>query len=309
MKILLAVDDSKFSEAAVQAVAAQARPENDEVRVLSVVDVMDNPFPEMTKFYAGVEHAPCPQGEPTKALVDKTAELLGAKGLSVSTAMVWGNPESKIIDAATDWAADLIVVGAHGRKGLKRFLMGSVSNTVVRHARCSVEVVRIPPVPKRTRTPAGRPGKRIQRILLPIDDSRYSEAATQLLSEQFRPDTAEVKVVFVVEPPNPFVAREMGGFDQNLDEAWDAMTKQATILVAKVAEMLCSKGLRATGVVEQGDPKSRIIAVARDWRANLIVLGSHGRKGLEHFLLGSVSEAVARHAPCSVEVVRIPPGL
>lgn len=307
MKILLAVDDSQFSEAAVQIVAAQARPADDEVRVLSVVDVMDNPFPAMTEFYAGVEQAPCPQGEPTKELVAKTSELLRAKGLEVSTAVEWGDPKSKIIDAAAEWHADLLVVGSHGRKGLGRFLMGDVSDAVVRYARCSVEIIRTPSRTKGPTAAARQTGRRIKRILLPIDDSKYSEAAAQLLSEQFRPHTVEVKVVYVVEPPDPFVAREMGAFDLNLDAAWDAMTKQAAILVAKVAEVLCSKGLGATGVVEQGDPKARIIEVAKEWQADLIVLGSHGRKGLEHFLLGSVSEAVARHAPCSVEVVRVPP--
>jgi len=60
-----------------------------------------------------------------------------------------------------------------------------------------------------------------------------------------------------------------------------------------------------TAAVEEGDPKSKILDTARDWDADLIVLGSHGRKGLQHFLMGSVSEAVARHAECSVEIVRI----
>jgi nucleotide-binding universal stress UspA family protein len=65
--------------------------------------------------------------------------------------------------------------------------------------------------------------------------------------------------------------------------------------------------LKVTAAVKEGDPKSKIPDAARDWRADLIVLGSHGRKGMGHFLIGSVSEAVARHADCSVEVVRILP--
>jgi nucleotide-binding universal stress UspA family protein len=77
-------------------------------------------------------------------------------------------------------------------------------------------------------------------------------------------------------------------------------------LVTKVADELRFKNLKVTTTVEQGDAKSKIIDWASKWRADLIVVGSHGRKGLEHFLLGSVSEAVARHAGCSVEIVRIP---
>jgi nucleotide-binding universal stress UspA family protein len=75
--------------------------------------------------------------------------------------------------------------------------------------------------------------------------------------------------------------------------------------VEKTVEALGAKGLKATGTVENGDAKSKILEAAKNWRADLIVLGSHGRKGLEHFLMGSVSEAVARHAGCSVEIVRI----
>jgi nucleotide-binding universal stress UspA family protein len=103
------------------------------------------------------------------------------------------------------------------------------------------------------------------------------------------------------------VGREMGGYDRKLGVVWEAETKRAEALVTKVADELRSKGLKVTTVVEQGDPKSMIIDAAAKWRADLIVIGSHGRKGLEHFLLGSVSEAVARHAGCSVEIVRIAP--
>jgi nucleotide-binding universal stress UspA family protein len=143
------------------------------------------------------------------------------------------------------------------------------------------------------------------KIVLAIDGSKFSEAAVQNVIERARPQDAEVQVLHVVEPPSLLVAREMGGYDPALGAAWEAETKEAEGLVAKVAKELRSKDLKVTTKVEQGDPKSKIIEVASKWRADLIVVGSHGRKGLEHFLLGSVSEAVAHHAGCSVEIVRI----
>ena len=146
------------------------------------------------------------------------------------------------------------------------------------------------------------------RILLAIDDSKFSEAAVQAVIEQARPQDAEIQVLHVVEPPSLLVAREMGGYDPRLDAVWDAETKEAETLVAKVANDLRSKGLKVTTTVEQGDPKSKILVAASKWCADLIVVGSHGRKGFGEFLLGSVSDAVARHAPCSVEIVRIPKG-
>jgi nucleotide-binding universal stress UspA family protein len=144
------------------------------------------------------------------------------------------------------------------------------------------------------------------KILLAIDDSKFSEAAIESVVTQFRPYDAEIRVVHVVEPPSLLVAREMGGYDPALDAGWVEETNRAESLVARVAEALRAKGLRAATAVEQGDPKSEIIRMAREWPADLIVLVSHGHKGLDRFLMGSVSEAVARHAHCSVQIVRIP---
>ncbi|MGA2509986.1 MAG: universal stress protein [Candidatus Acidiferrales bacterium] len=144
------------------------------------------------------------------------------------------------------------------------------------------------------------------KILLAVDGSKFSDAAVQTVIEQARSQDTEVQVLHVVEPPSLLVAREMGGYDQALDAMWEAEIREAEVLVTNVAKELRSKGLQVTATVEQGDPKSKIIDTASKWRADMIVVGSHGRKGLEHFLLGSVSEAVAHHARCSVEIVRIP---
>jgi nucleotide-binding universal stress UspA family protein len=144
------------------------------------------------------------------------------------------------------------------------------------------------------------------RILLPIDDSKFSEAATNAVIRQARPEDAEVKVLHVLEPPSLLLGREMAAYDPEFDAVWKATREQAKVLVDKVTERLRKAGLRATPSLEEGDPKSKIIDVGREWQADLIVLGSHGRSGLSRFLLGSVSEAVVRHAHCSVAIVRVP---
>ena len=145
------------------------------------------------------------------------------------------------------------------------------------------------------------------KILLAIDDSEFSKAATQAVIARIRPRGTQVRVLHVVEPPSLLVTREMHD-DPAIDTAWKAELelKQAETLVANTGGMLRSKGLKVSTSVEQGDPKSTIVDAASKWHADLIVLGAHGRKGLARFLMGSVSEGVARHAPCSVEIVRIP---
>jgi nucleotide-binding universal stress UspA family protein len=146
------------------------------------------------------------------------------------------------------------------------------------------------------------------KILLPIDDSKFSEAALQAVIAQAHAKDTEVRVLHVVESPSLLVARDMAGYDSTLEAVWDKEKEQAQALVAKAAETLRSHDIKATTSVQQGEPKSLIIDAAEEWHADLIVLGSHGRTALDRFLLGSVSEAIARHARCSVEIVRIPAG-
>ena len=145
------------------------------------------------------------------------------------------------------------------------------------------------------------------RILLAIDSSRFSEAAIRAVAERGRPQDTEVRVLSVVESMPLLVSREMAGYDPALETAWESQKQNAEELVRKAAESLQVRGLRVATTVVEGDPKSKILDLAEEWPADLIVIGSHGRKGLSRFLIGSVSDAVARHAPCSVEIVRIPP--
>jgi nucleotide-binding universal stress UspA family protein len=140
------------------------------------------------------------------------------------------------------------------------------------------------------------------KILLAIDDSKFSEAAAQAVIGRHRLQDLEVRVLHVAEPPTPLMAPEMTEYVSPRESAEEAKT-----LVAKSADALRSAGINVTTTIIQGDPRSVIIDDAKAWGADLIVLGSRGRKGLERFLLGSVSEAVLRHAHCSVEIVRLPP--
>jgi nucleotide-binding universal stress UspA family protein len=144
------------------------------------------------------------------------------------------------------------------------------------------------------------------RILVPIDESKFSEAAVGSVAARPWPPDTEIRVLHVVEPPSLLLGREMTVHDPEFEAVWKALREQAKDLVAKATERLRRSGVTVTPGLVEGDPKSKIIDVASDWRADLIVLGSHGRKGLDRFLMGSVSEAVLRHAHCSVEVVRIP---
>ena len=144
------------------------------------------------------------------------------------------------------------------------------------------------------------------KILLAIDDSQYSQEATRTLLAQFRPQGTEVRVLSVVEPISVYVSADVfPHFTPQVEEIEEDRKAQATELVKQVAKQLRDAGFTASELVDFGDAKTIIIDNATKWGADLILMGSHGWKGLNRFLLGSVSDAVARHAPCSIEIVRI----
>jgi nucleotide-binding universal stress UspA family protein len=144
------------------------------------------------------------------------------------------------------------------------------------------------------------------KILLAIDGSDFSQAALQSVIDRPWPPGTEVKILNVVEPPSLLMGREMGGYDPEFEAVWTALRGQAKHLVEKAAEKMRAAKFNVTPELVEGDPKSQIIDIAHEWRADMIVLGSHGRTGINRFLMGSVSQGVVRHAHCSVEIIRTP---
>jgi nucleotide-binding universal stress UspA family protein len=140
------------------------------------------------------------------------------------------------------------------------------------------------------------------KILFATDGSNFSEAAAQMIANQFRPQDCEIRVLNVVEPLTTAAMPQMAsGYYPELED----QKREAKTLVDRTARILSEAGFKTFPLVLAGDAKTIIIDEAANWHADLIVLGSHGRRGLGRFLLGSVSEAVARHTGCSVEIVRL----
>ena len=146
MNILLAIDDSACSAAATHAVIDQFAPSHTRVRVLHADD-WPNGMPPSMGFAEGSAAAEHVLGlhrlrrSNAAALLESTADQLRRAGFTTSASLRDGDPRQTIVDCATEWPADLIVMGSHGKTGFERML-GSVSDSVARHAPCSVEIVR-----------------------------------------------------------------------------------------------------------------------------------------------------------------------
>ena len=145
MRILVPVDGSSFSDAAVSEVAARPWPASSEVRVVMAFQVAMTPTPEVWalphEYFDTLERAAREQAQSVvDAAVTKLASALD-KSVTVVGEVLTGPPREAILDEADRWKADLIVMGSHGYGAWHRFLLGSVSQAVVSHAKCSVEVV------------------------------------------------------------------------------------------------------------------------------------------------------------------------
>ena len=140
------------------------------------------------------------------------------------------------------------------------------------------------------------------KILIGIDDSKVSGDVSRAIVTQFRAEHTEIRVLHVLQPIAPAPPQMASGYAPELDD----QKKPARELVERIARELLSAGFKVDAAVEVGDIRERIIDSAAEWGADLIVVGSHGQRGIRRFLLGSVAEFVARHAKCSVEIVRPP---
>lgn len=139
------------------------------------------------------------------------------------------------------------------------------------------------------------------KILLAIDESEFSRNAIREVEERFATPDASVRVLHVVGRFVPPAAAllEAGGSVEGVREEVASQYQQ---LVNETADRLKAGGLTAEGVVKDGDPGKIIVNEAKEWGADVIVVGSHGRGGLGRLLMGSVAQYVVDHAPCSVEI-------
>ncbi|MBY0357613.1 MAG: universal stress protein [Candidatus Obscuribacterales bacterium] len=144
------------------------------------------------------------------------------------------------------------------------------------------------------------------KILLSVDDSPHSQFACDSVLQRPWPEGTQFLVFTVVEPYHP----DYAGWDPSaISEAYTfekKLNSAAEKLATKIANKLSSKfgKERVSYEVKEGRVKEAIVEKAASWQADFIVLGSHGRSGFQRFLLGSVSQAVVAHAPCSVEIIK-----
>jgi nucleotide-binding universal stress UspA family protein len=295
MRVLIAVDSSSSSQRALDEAAARPWPHDTDFYALNVVDVQ-----RFSRFPALIEDA---RREAT-ALVNSAAAQLIQAGHPALAEVRLGSPRKVISECAKELQADLIMVGSHGRSAIGRFLLGSVAQAVLRIAPCAVEIVRFP-------AGSSAPSSRPLKVLVATDGSECSLAAVSSVVARPWPvgtvfNVVSVEELIVFETPNGATPLASIYPEALLDELLADARNRAVNAVQGARKMLEQAGLKVQDrqPIPLGDPRTAILALAETWSADLIVLGSHGRRGWDRFLMGSVAESVAVHAHCSVEAIR-----
>jgi len=279
-KLLVPVDGSESSRNAFRQAAILAQKEKSWITVITVIPPYD------AKFDAGsvrdlVENALRQEGEKIIASIQKMAD---EEGLLIKTDIFVGNPPDVIVDLSEKNGFDLIVLGRRGRTRLQRALMGGVTSRVIGLGKKDVLVV---------------PDKMAigwKTVLLPVDGSKRSEMALSSAIRFVKGQGGRLIAVSVVDVTEEFLSEAPA--------AVETMQKKAREIVEKVKEKAEAQGVEADAVVGEGESFRVITDTARKRKADLIIMASHGRRGLRKVFMGSVTEKVIGYAPCPVLVVK-----
>jgi nucleotide-binding universal stress UspA family protein len=251
---------------------------------------------------ANWEHEQLDSIAEARGYLTRIAESLSAQVDIVSTAVLYGRPIDKILEAIAAFQADGVVMTTHGRTGLDHLLHGSVTEELLARSHLPVFVVYARP----GQAPATPFSPERARLLVPQNASEFDAAALQAALAMLGPQ-GEIVLETVVAPPEHVVMDETGHHVLvYLDQQEETRTRQAREYLAGVVEPL-RNGPAPIGIkvdVRIGEPASGIVMAALDTQADVIVMATHGRTGVQRAVMGSVAGDVLRTACTPVVLLR-----
>jgi nucleotide-binding universal stress UspA family protein len=294
-KVFAAIDFSPGSDEALR--QAHERAESAGVQ-LAVCHIVPNElrsnllFPHISritalKFPLEIEHV-------AEAASARVTEITRRKEGEFELIIDDGTPQALILTRAEEWDADLIVMGSHGQTSAADALIGSVTDSVIRHAHCPVLIT--------------RSSNRTGRILAGTDFSDPALPALRAAADEAERVAGELMVVHsldLVWSVAAYPAMAFGGAPFNVSA--EQIKELEVIATERLEESLKQLNITGETLVTTGAAGTALIEIARERKVDLIVVGTVGRTGLRRALLGSVAETVAKGAPCSVLIVRLHP--
>lgn len=281
LRVLIASDGSPSAERAISLAECVDWPAGTEFRIISVLA----PVPVLVASALVAEMSP--------ALPEPAHRSRSLGGADVEVTVREGRPASRIVDEATDWRADLVVVGSRGQGPLRAALLGSVAAEVVDHAPCAVLVARTVCA---------------HSVLLADDGSDTAASAAAFLVRVPSLGEHELRVLSVAQVQAPLASGVAPHLRELARKAHAEALDDARADHERIAATRAGTFSRTPGTVSYdvriGDPAEEILKESEKRGTDLIVLGSHGRAGFRRVLLGSVARKVLLHADSSVLIVR-----
>ena len=285
MRILVGVDWSEEAFAAVEQIGLLYK--QDEVVLVHGVDlgILQSPLVAAATNVQGYDEFRQALMEAGRQAVERCRTMLPAETPSIRTLCEVKHPAAFILDSAAAVKADLIAMGTHDHSRLTEVFTGSVSHRILLHATVPTLIVK----------GKARP---ITRVLMAVEGREDAiRLHTWLTSHPFKNPVA-ITILSVVPSLHMVTEHSMVGL-----EAWSEQSKRyAEQVVNDTARALASPHFTVSTMVRTGDPVTTVCEVGNSH--DLIVVSSHGRKGLDRFLLGSVSHGIVHRAGCSVLVIR-----
>jgi nucleotide-binding universal stress UspA family protein len=294
-KILFPTDFSRCAEQALAHAVFLAEKYDAEIHVLHVVTLFEDQPSIISDEITETEETIRKLEDIAGKQLNKVVDSQGSDNLKIITATkreVSAAPA--ILEYASENNIDLIVMGTHGRRGLGHLLLGSAAEEVVRLAACPVFTIRELKEPK--------PVMQVNNILVPVDFSNYSKNALAYAVNIAQSYKAQLQVLHIIEEtmhPAFSISGKSSIFDL-LPGIKDDSRKRAE----KMLKEVISDDIKSNVYVKGGRAASDIINFAKENSTGLIVIATHGLTGLEHMLLGSVTEKVVRMAHCPVFTVK-----
>lgn len=294
-RILVGIDDSQPSKDAVVLAARLAREHGGRLMLCHSVNwlpLMAQMEPGTVADQATIIDGLKQQGE---ALLAQAAEAAKLFSIDAERHNVEGEPAESLLKLADEAECRLIVMGTHGRRGLGHMFIGSTTEAVLRGSMIPVLAIRT------GERIASTTRRCFERIIVGIDDSDPSDAAIKTVLELPAEDRRRILFCSVADV-NTFIG--LGAQGYYYTKIRGDLYDQAQRIVDSAVASVRSHGVTAEGQVVEGSTSDELIAVAKEQEADLIVMGSHGRRGMQRLFLGSVAESVVRTAPVPVLVVR-----
>ncbi len=309
-KTLVPLDSTQISEGIIPLVTQLAQGLDMQVVLATAISQDNSPGALFDRIRGGIGGHPSPTAEAiagppiekvesdARSRLDELAGAISQRGISVESMVGFGPASETIVRMATDSDCDLIAMSTRGRGALSSGLLGSVTYRTMHES----------PVPVLAVTPE-RAGRHrtiedvISTVVVPLDGSELAETALPYAVALCRAMDTEMVLLHVVPAPETIYSDgNVGGQDASGGrEELDAL---ARMYLNGIVRRLEEEGLAAKVSVHEGRPSNVITAVARGVEPSMIVMGSHGRSGVDRLLMGSVAEAVVRESGEPVLMVR-----